>query len=242
MSGAALAGFAVHLCTRLPIPPPLAVLVAMPVYNFAGVLMIMIAMASVREFRAMRKFLDPQTHYLELVTLTIGACTVALLHSPMPMMAWLSLPATIALQRHTTKANLRAADDPHRRPMNEEAWLLVSREVIAACPVGAIMRVDTTDPGAVSYLARVQAGCDAIGLVGDAGLAVLLTECPDTNADALGHRLRSILHRQGIAAQVAVAAKPRDGQSLDELLAVSEAELITRAAASRSASSGRPEA
>src|SRR5581483_4513303 len=103
--------------------------------------------------------------------------------------------------------------------------------VIKACPVGAIMRIRTTDPMAASQLARIKAGCDAIGMTGRSGLAILLTQCPGGNADALAERMRAILHTEGVVAQVAVAAKPRDGQTLDDLLAVSEAELITRMAA-----------
>ena len=241
-AGAVLAMAIAHRCVELPVNLYLAMLIAVPLYEIVNLLPVAAAMLAAREISGLDTFLKWSTYRLELSTMTVACAQVALLHSPLPMMAWLSLPATIALQRHATKANIRAADDPHRRPMNEEAWLLVAREVIAACPVGAIMRVDTTDPAAVSYLARVQAGCDAIGMAGKSGLAVLLTECPDTNADALAVRLRAILHRQNISAQVAVAAKPRDGQSLDDLLAVSEAELIARVAANRSANSERPEA
>ena len=69
-------------------------------------------------------------------------------------------------------------------------------------------------------------------MAGQSGLAVLLTQCPSRNADALAERMRAILQAEGVEAQVAVAAKPRDGESLDDLLAVSEAELIARTAAS----------
>jgi hypothetical protein len=237
-----LGAAAAHWCTALPLPLPLAMSVAVLAYltlSLAGVVLAMLAVGQRAEAVA---FLKPTAHGIEFATVTIAILAVCVLHSHWPAFAWLSLPATIGLQRHALRTDLRVADDPGARPMDSDAWLLVAREVIAACPVGAVIRVDTADPGAVSYLARVQAGCDAIGMAGDSGLAVLLTDCPGPNADALAVRLRSVLHRRGIPAQVAVAAKPRDGQSLDDLLAVSEAELIARVAATRVARSDSPEA
>jgi hypothetical protein len=79
--------------------------------------------------------------------------------------------------------------------------------------------------------------------MGRSDLAILLANCPGTNAESLAVRMRAALSQHGIAAQVAVAAKPRDGQSLADLLAVTEAELITRAAvALRPPKSLRPHA
>ena len=245
-AAALLASEAAHWCTAFPLP--LAVATGALVYLTVSLSGIALAMLAVGQRAAAIAFLKPTTHRIEFATITIAIAAIALLHSPWPVFAWLSLPATVALERHAVRtdlhsvAELRSVDDPAVRPMNSEAWLLIAREVIAACTVGAVMRVDTADPAAVSYLARVQAGCDAIGMAGDSGLAVLLTECPAPNAEALAVRLRSVLHRQGIPAQVAVAAKPRDGQSLDDLLAVSEAELIARVAATREARSDSPEA
>lgn len=233
---------AAHWCSTRPLPFGLTMPLGALAYLTLSLTAIVLAMRAVGQRAEAMAFLKPGTHAVELATISIAIVVIVLLRTPWPAFAWLSLPATIALQRHMVRNDLRAADDPTARPMNSEAWLLVAREVIAACSVGAVMRVDTTDPAAVSYLARVQAGCDAIGMAGESGLAVLLTECPGPNADALAVRLRSVLHRQGIPAQVTVAAKPRDGQSLDDLLAVSEAELIARVAATRLARSDSPEA
>ncbi len=242
-TAAALAGTAAtHWCSRLPLPCQLGTLVGVAAYVTLCPAAIGLAMLAVGSRSEVAAYLQPRTHRIELSTIAIAIAETGLLHSPWPAMAWLSLPATIVLQRQAVRSDLRAIDEPGAHPMNQDAWLLIAREVIAACSVGAVMRVDTADPIAVNYLARVQAGCDAIGMAGNSGLAVLLTECPGPNADALAVRLRSVLHRQGIAAQVAVAAKPRDGQSLDDLLAVSEAELIARVAATRVARSDRPEA
>ncbi|MBV9821800.1 MAG: hypothetical protein JO144_06105, partial [Actinobacteria bacterium] len=95
---------------------------------------------------------------------------------------------------------------------------------------------------AVSLVARMQVGCDAIGAMGKSGLAILLADCPGTNAESLAIRMRAALAQHGIPALVAVAAKPRDGQTSADLLAVSEAELIARGAASRPSKTLRPEA
>jgi hypothetical protein len=241
-SATLIAAAAAHWCASRPVPLPLMVPAGALAYLALGLAGIVLAMRAIGQRAEAVAFLKPSTHANEMATVGIAIATIALLHSPSPTFAWLSLPATIALQRHAVRTDLRAVKAAASRPMNSEAWLLIAREVIAACPVGAVMRVDTADIAAVSYLARVKAGCDAIGMVGESGLAVLLTDCPGPNADALAIRLRSMLHRQGIAAQVAVAAKPRDGQSLDDLLAVSEAELIARVAANWLAKSDSPEA
>jgi hypothetical protein len=241
-AGIVFAALAAHRCSDLAADYGLRLLSAGVAFEVASLAFVVIAILTVGETQGLGIFLKWRIHQIELGTIAIAYAELALLHYSLATLAWLSLPATMALQRHAVKAGLRAAEDPTSRPMNQDAWLLVAREVIAACPVGAVMRVDTTDPAAVNYLARVQAGCDAIGMAGSSGLAVLLTDCPGTNADALAVRLRSVLHRQGISAQVAVAAKPRDGQSLDDLLAVSEAELIARVAATRAARSDSPEA
>jgi hypothetical protein len=236
------AAAAAHWCITRAVPFPLMLPAAVLAYLALGLAGVVLAMRAIGQRTEAIAFLRPTTHANEMATICIAIGTIALLHSPLPAFAWLSLPATIALQRHAVRTDLRAVKAAAARPMNTEAWLLIAHEVIAACPVGAVIRVDTADVAAVSYLARVKAGCDAIGMVGDSGLAVLLTDCPGPNADALAIRLRSMLHRQGIPAQVAVAAKPRDGQSLDDLLAVSEAELIARVAATRLARSDSPEA
>jgi hypothetical protein len=157
---------------------------------------------------------------------------------------WLSLPATVAVQRLAVKSDLQAAaEDTGSQLMTEQAWRVAAEEIVAALPVVAILRVTTADPVAANTIAQMQAGGDAIGLIGDAGLAILLLDCPDMNADALAARLRSALRHGGVPASVAASAKPRDGNSMNDLWAVCEAELITReAAADRAAEPSGPEA
>jgi hypothetical protein len=167
---------------------------------------------------------------------------VVLTYADLPALIWLSLPAAVGLQRITTRTRLRqVADDALLQPMSEEAWLIAAHEVVAALPVAAIMRIDTQEPAAVRAVAQIQAGCDAIGFLGNRGLGILLLDCPALSADALANRIRMALRHHNLEASVAAAAKPRDGYRLDDLLAVCEAELIARDAANRSAKPSHPE-
>ena len=130
-----------------------------------------------------------------------------------------------------------AAAESGNKPMGEDAWHIAATEIVAALPVVSILRVTTDDPLAVHAVAQMQAGCDAVGQVGESGLAILLVDCPELNADALAARLRAALRYSRVSASVAVAVKPRDGDSLHDLWIAAEAELITREAARRSATS-----
>jgi hypothetical protein len=198
-------------------------------YIGVAVLLMALAMLASKQYAAARLLIRPKIYDLEIATVGLALCEVLLHDQRLPLL-WLSLPAALYLQGRALRSGLRQqGDDPNARPMRKEAWLFVAREVVAACPAAAVMRVDTADPQAVALVARMQAGCDAIGMTGD-GLAILLADCPGLSADSLATRLRSALRHNNIAAEVAVAAKPRDGQSLADLLAVSEAELITRQA------------
>lgn len=242
-AAAILGGLTAHAALSLGGSPLLHYPLAAVAYVGVNVVCIGLVVAASGHARALRIYLRPSSYVVDVCTLSIAAGQIALHQLHFPLL-WLSLPATIAYQRFSVRADMRAAAhaaDSDWSPMNEAAWLIAAREVIAALPVAAIMRIETTDPAAVSFAARMQAGCDAIGLVGPSSLAILLPDCPGTNAEALASRFRSALRHRGIEAPVAVAAKPRDGQSLADLLAVSEAELIARVAASRSARSTRPE-
>ncbi len=202
---------------------------------------IALAIAASGEFQALRVYTRIRSYRLDFLTALIALAQVELHEFRFPLL-WLSLPVTIALQRHTVKADLRsAAEDSATKPMSQEAWLIAAGEIVAALPVVAVMRINTAAPLAVAEVAQMQAGCDAIGYVGRSGLAVLLVDCPDISADALATRLRTALRRQGVEGSVATAAKGRDGYSLDDLLAVCEAELIARDAANRSARPSRPD-
>ena len=205
-----------------------------------GIAAVALAIVTAGQYQALGLLLKAETHKLEVLTIALAIAEVQLVYLHIPLV-WLSLPAAIVIQRWAVQSDLHVTDDTTIRPMTEAAWLTVAREVVAACPVTAIMRIDTADPAAVSLVARMQVGCDAIGAMGKSGLAILLADCPGTNAESLAVRMRTALLQQGIPALVAVAAKPRDGQSSADLLAVSEAELITRAAAHRPSKSLRPE-
>jgi hypothetical protein len=240
-AGAILAAAAANACMALAVPDPLALALAAAGYMLVGVAAVALAMVSAGQYKSLSLLVKAETHKLEILTIGLATAQVELINLHVPL-AWLSLPAAIVIQRWAVQSDLHVADDTIR-PMTEAAWLTVAREVVAACPVTAIMRIDTTEPAAVGLVARMQVGCDAIGAMGKLGLAILLADCPGTNAEALAVRMRTALSQHGIPALVAVAAKPRDGQSSADLLAVCEAELITRAAAQGpSKSLRRPEA
>jgi hypothetical protein len=241
-AAAVLATVTAHECLQIPGANSIGLSVATAAYMATGLLAVIAAQVVARQRDGIRAFLRWDAHRLEALTLAIGLATAATVLSRHAALLWLCLPVTIAVQRWAVRSDLRHAEDPTSPPMSEHAWLLIAQEVIRACSVGAVMRIETTEPAVVSYLARVKAGCDALGMAGDSGVAVLMPYCPGENADALAIRMRAILRREGVPAEVAVAAKPRDGQSLDDLLAVSEAELITRVAATRSARFDIPEA
>jgi hypothetical protein len=241
-AGAILAAAAANACMALAVPDPLALALAATGYMLVGVAAVALAMVSAGQYKSLTLLVKAETHKLEILTIGLAIAQVELINLHVPL-AWLSLPAAIVIQRWAVQSDLHVADDTTIRPMTEAAWLTVAREVVAACPVTAIMRIDTTEPAAVGLVARMQVGCDAIGAIGKQGLAILLADCPGTNAEALAVRMRTALSQHGIPALVAVAAKPRDGQSSADLLAVCEAELITRAAAQGpSKSLRRPEA
>jgi hypothetical protein len=240
-AGAILAATAASACMSLALPKPLGMALAAVSYMMVGIAAVALAMVSAGQYKSLAVLVKAETHKLEILTVALAIAQVQLIYLHVPL-GWLSLPAAIVIQRWAVQSDLHVADDTTIRPMTEAAWLTVAREVVAACPVTAIMRIDTTDPSAVGLVARMQVGCDAIGAMGKSGLAILLADCPGTNAEALAVRMRTALMQQGIPALVAVAAKPRDGHSSADLLAVCEAELITRAAARGRSKSLRPEA
>jgi hypothetical protein len=231
-----LAAAVVHTSVNLKMPFALDLALAVPSYVFIGVTSVVLAMLCVHQRSGFSGLLSLRTHLVELFSIMVAIAQVQLVHMQLGMLIWLSLPTAVLMQRYTTRAKLRlTADDSIESPMGEESWVIAATEVVAALPVVSVMRVSTANPAAASAVAQMQAGCDAIGYAGKAGLAVLLVDCPDRNAEALAARLRTALHRAGVQASVATAAKPRDGYSLDDLLAVCEAELIARDAANRSA-------
>lgn len=222
---------------------PLAVRIGMAALCYAVVdyAAVVIAVGLSTGFSSLRFMLAPRVHVTGLLTLSVGVGAVLLRYAHIPLI-WLTLPVAIGIQRVAMRSEIRESDRAECRPMSQKVWTTVATEVVDACATSSVLRIDTNDPRAAATVAQLQAGCDAIGTVGRSGLAVLLADCPGPNADSLALRLRSALSSSGIAANVAVAAKPRDGQSLADLLAVSEAELITRDAATRSARSVRPDA
>jgi len=240
VAGTVLAAMAAHQCMIAGLPREAALVMAAVSYTATTVAVVAIAVIASGKLSPIRVYAKPSTYRLDFWTCAIALAQVELHDVRFPLL-WLSLPATIVLQRRTVRSDLRAVAEPSIKPMGEEAWLIAAQEIVAALNVVSIIRINSAAPEAVAEIARLQAGCDAIGYAGDSGLAMLLLDCPDLSADALASRLRMALRSRDIEASVAAAAKPRDGQRLDDLLAVCEAELIAREAASRSAKPSRPE-
>jgi len=216
---------------------------AVPAYMAVGMAGILAVMTASGTPAAAATLFKVRTHQVELCSLAIAVGVVLLVSNHLGMLVWLSLPAAIGLQRITTRSRLKqVTDETQVKPMTEEAWLIAAREVIAALPVVSIMRIDTAEPAVVNELAQFHIGCDALGYLGAGDLGLLLVDCPALSAEALAARLRTALREKGIDASVAAAGKPRDGYSLDDLLALCEAELVARDAANRSAKPSRPEA
>jgi UPF0716 family protein affecting phage T7 exclusion len=214
--------------TGLTLPFDLALPLGAAVCMMVNSLVVSAAMVAIGQLGAVRVLMQPSTYKYELVTFAIALAEIELFrHHQVPLM-WLSLPATIGLQRLAVRTELREVSKPTARPMCEEAWLIAGTEIVAALPVVAVLRINSATPETVAEVARLQAGCDAIGYLGSSGLAMALLDCPARSADALAARLRLAMRHNGLEASVAAAAKPRDGHTLGDLLVVCEAELAAQ--------------
>lgn len=195
-----------------------------------------LALCASGQLSAVRAMLHLDAHRLEAVTMAVAVAEYGVHRVGLPLI-WLSLPAAVVIQRRFTRAELRARGSV-APPMNEEAWLHVAGVVVQASVAVTVLRIDASDTEAASVVAMMQGGCDAIGTNPPGGLAILLPDCPPANGDVLIRRLRIAMKHHKVDCHIASASKPRDGQVLDDLLAVCEAELVvSREAASRSASS-----
>jgi hypothetical protein len=196
-----------------------------------------LAMCASGQFDAAKLMLHPRTHHLEVTTMAAAIGEYAAYTMGLPLLIWLSLPVAVCIQRYFTTAELRSREID-ARPMVDEAWMHVAKVIVEAAETVSVLRIDTADPQTARTVAMMQGGCDAIGTYPAGGLAILLPDCPPPQADALARRLRIAMQLHKVDCHIASAAKPRDGQVLDDLLAVSEAELvISREASRRSANS-----
>lgn len=209
----------------------------------AGVLWVVIgagattlAMCASGDFGAAKEMLHFQPHKMVLATMCVAVGEYGIRDIAMPLM-WLSLPAAVAIHRYFVTAELRTPPGAGFVPMDRQAWLHVAKVIVDASDTVSVVRVATTDPEAAAIVAKAQTGCDAIGATGNGGLAILLPDCPPAQGDAFARRLRIVMAHHGIDCTIAAASKPRDGQGLEDLLAVLEAEMVTREASRRSASS-----
>ena len=219
---------------HLPLAAALSLASALWVVIGAGAMTL--AMCASGDFGAAKKMLQLQPHRMVLATMCIAVGEYGIRDIAMPLM-WLSLPAAVAIHRHFVTAELHSSHRAGFVPMDRQAWLHVAKVIVEASDTLSVVRVATADPEAAAIVAKAQTGCDAIGATGDGGLAILLPDCPPAQGDAFARRLRIVMAHHGIDCTLAAASKPRDGQDLDDLLAVLEAELVTREASRRSASS-----
>jgi len=217
---------------------PLAVTLAVAsvLWGVIGAGATTLAMCASGDFDAAKKMLQLQPHRMVLATMCVAVGEYGIRDIAMPLM-WLSLPAAVAIHRYFVTTELRTSDRVGFVPMDQHAWLHVAKVVLDASDTVSVVRVTASDPEAAAIVAKAQTGCDAIGSTGDGGLAILLPDCPPTQGDAFARRLRIVMAHHGIDCTLAAASKPRDGLALEDLLAVLEAELVTREASKRSAGS-----
>ena len=229
---AGLTTTAASMAVRVGLPLYACLILAVLCWSVLSSGLILLAIEAAAEPEGSRSVFSLRTHSLELLTIGVALAEYGLHLMRLPLL-WLSLPAAVLIQRHSTRLELRRWERPDRL-MGEDAWLHVARVVVEASDTAAVVRIDSADPVAARTVAMMQAGCDAVGSYGAGrGLVILLPDCPPQHADALARRLRSAMRIRKLPCNVVAAAKPRDGRLLDELLAVAEAEMIAREAASR---------
>lgn len=184
-----------------------------------------LAMCASGQFRAAVNLVHFEPHRLELITMGVAIGEYAAYSVHLPLLMWLSLPATVAIQRHFTMANLRE-NELAKRPMGPEAWIHVAGAVLEASDAVTMVRIAGSDLETARIVTMLQGGIDAIGSLADGGLAVLLPDCPPAQGDAFARRLRVKMRLNRIDCTVVAASKPRDGRVVEDLLAVCEAELV----------------
>jgi len=213
-----------------------ALAVALPEAAAAWVMVgagaLVLAMCASGQFDAAKTMLQPKTYRIEAAAMAIAAVEFAIhqiLGSPL---LWLSLPAAVLLQRYFTSSELHQRE-PEAGPIGKDAWAHIARVIVGASEAVTVLRVDGADADAMRTVAKLQGGCDAIGAYPGGGLAILLMDCPPKQGDAIARRLRIAMRLHKVDCHIASASKPRDGQVVDDLLAVCEAELVVSSEASR---------
>ena len=98
-----LAAMGTRLLLTLGLPRQVSLLVAAATYTIICVLLISFAVASSGQFRALRVYLQPKSYTLDGWTAAIALAQVELHDIHLWPLAWLSLPATIAVQRRATE-------------------------------------------------------------------------------------------------------------------------------------------
>jgi hypothetical protein len=218
---------------RLGLPTAATLPLAAAAWLLVSYGLIALAMCASGQLQEARSMLHLDAYRLEVVTMAAAVAEYAVHRAGLPLIC-LSLPAAVVIQRRFTKAELRLRGSG-APPMSDDAWLHVAGVVVEASVAVTVLRIDASDTRAASLVAMMQGGCDAIGTHPSGGLAILLPDCPPGNGDALNRRLRIAMEHHKVDCHVVSASKPRDGQTLGDLLAICEAELVvSREAAHRS--------
>ncbi|MEO7287379.1 MAG: hypothetical protein ABI140_10685 [Jatrophihabitantaceae bacterium] len=205
---------------------PFSLVPAAVAWILTPALLLALGMAASGQSSGIRHCLHPGTYRIEVLTMAVATIEYVLHVTGWASLLWLSLPAAILFQRRFTHEELQRAERGGKL-ISKRAWRVIATEVVQGSPAAAVIRIDTDDPVAALSVAHVNAGCDIVAKHDD-GLVALLVDCPGEQAEAVARRLRMALQSRNVAAEVSVAAKPRDGYSLDALLVVSEAELVVR--------------
>jgi hypothetical protein len=184
------------------------------------------------QFDAAANLLHFKPYRLELITMGVALGEYAAWGLSLSLLIWLSLPATVAIQRYCTAVELRPSEPTVGR-MGFEAWLHIARVIVEASDTVSVVRIEAPDSETARTVTLLQGGCDAIGSLADGSLAVLLPDCPPAQGDAFARRLRVKMQVNKIPCNVVTASKPRDGHGIEDLLAVCEAELVVSKEASR---------
>ncbi len=241
----ALAVEAASAASRSGLPFAVGLATSAAVYVVIGMVLVMIAiLADGQPPARLRIFAKPSTHAIEFYTVSIGILVV--LDNSLPgsfHYAWVSLPAAMWIQRHYSRLSLTTSNSPEEAhtvtgagqaaiaepevaAMAERVWLHVARNLTQACTMSSVLRFSSADRVVLRAIQNAQGGCDVIGEYAG-GLAMFMTDCPPQNAAALAARIRDSAMTAGLFVKIGVATSPRDGQTIDDLLVIAEAEMVT---------------
>lgn len=206
-----------------------------------------LAVAAAAGLGAARSILHLRTHALVATTVVLaaGGYYAANLLA-VPALA-LSVPAAIGVQRFFAQAELRGLDAQEAAErlrareaqavvdslMTQASWIFVA-EILVQEYACSLVRIEGASDlenlaKAVRAVMEVQHGNELVGRYGPTGIAVILPGGPH-QAGAMALRIAGALANRGVLScrVVSASASPRDGLTVNALLAICEAELVVR--------------